>query len=70
MRYFIFFYKVVTYTGHYFGQHGNAGELLPSNKHVTEMIVKHASQPLEAGQINITGFNEVTEEDYDNWFGI
>ena len=66
MRYFIFFYKCQNTTSSQYGQRGYYGKSLPSLRKVSELV--EDSSAYSKSQVNILSFNEVTEEDYGNFF--
>lgn len=68
MRYFIFYYDGYSLNGRnrYIGTSGMIGNILPSQGKAVENAKKQIKD--STVDIWITGFNEVTEEDYFTWY--
>lgn len=68
MRHFIFFYKLQNQSGHAYGQYGVWSEKLPSQSFICDEIIKQAVDFYLSREVNILGFNEVSEDDYNSYF--
>ena len=66
MRYFIFFFDGYSSNNRHVGSFELSGECLPSTKIVISKI-KSDSLKRDDADIWITGFNEVTKEDFYSW---
>ena len=66
MRYFIFFYRCEDKFSHQYGQQGYYSDTLPSFLDIFNMVAESSDYSEE--EVNILSYNEVSEEDYYNYF--
>jgi hypothetical protein len=67
MRHFIFFYKRSNNKSHQYGTCGVHSETLPKARDVFKSLAN--TSDFKEGDCAILSYNEVTEEDYESFFG-